>query len=158
MSPATLSTAGSSTTASPRSNRRVTTAWASRIDRCRFAKAKAASGPLIMYGSLCRRNVPGEPEGTRGTSRTRTRGPDRSFNDHLVDIQVLHEFPNYTSQPRHAKFVNSHVYAVDVQTAQHQASSLHGDLSHNDDRPNGRLYSRGRNRRFGLLADDIDGH
>ena len=65
-----------------------------------------------MYGSLCRRNVPGEPEGTRGTSRTRTRGPDRSFNDDLVDIQVLHDVLDQTSQSGGAEFIHSYVFTV----------------------------------------------
>ena len=52
-----------------------------------FRRTASVVLSIFAHQSLPHR-IAREPEATRGTSRTRTRGPDRSFNDDLVDIQV----------------------------------------------------------------------
>src|SRR5208337_3749937 len=79
-----------------------------------LARANAAAAPLILPGSLFSRNFPGEPEPTRGTSRTSTRDPDSPFNDDLVDIQILQHLRNHAPQSGNTEFVHPDILAVNV--------------------------------------------
>jgi hypothetical protein len=107
---------------------------------------------------IIQENFPGEPEPTRGTSRTRTRDQDSPLNDDLVDIQFLQHLGNDAPQSGNPEFVRPDILAADVKSAQGGAPSLQRNLRHCHDRSGGRRYSRGDNRSLAVIGDDIDRH